>query len=119
MQFNSCMDPTACEGILFGYFRHGGVFRVGCGIRVRVVVEGSDFDSLRAVGVAGLVGGLAIGTADWRVGAGWAFLAVRDGAGVVFGLMGFCADGAAGGVPAQGCWLPIALAVAALGASPV
>jgi len=38
---------------------------------------------------------------------------------VIFGLVGFRADGAAGGVPAQGCWLPIALAVAALGASPV
>ena len=39
-QFNSCIDPTACEGILFGYFRHGGVSRVGCGISVHVVVEG-------------------------------------------------------------------------------
>jgi len=99
-QFNSCMDPMACEAILFGYFRHGGISRVGCGIRVGVVVEGSDFDSFRAVGVTGLVGGLAVGAVDWRVGAGWAFLAGRDGAGVVFGLMGFRADGAVGGVPA-------------------
>jgi len=53
------------------------------------------------------------------VGAGWAFLAGRDGAGVVFGLVGFRADGAVGGVPAQGSRVSIALAVAALGASPV
>ena len=72
-----------------------------------------------AVGVAGLVGGLAVGVADWRVGAGWAFLASRDGAGVVFGLVGFRADGTVGGVPAQGCRVSIALAVVALGASPV
>jgi len=58
--------------------------------------------------IAGLVGGLAVGAADWWVGAG-----------VVFGLVGFCADGAAGGVPAQGCWVSIALAVAALCDSPV
>ena len=118
-QFNSFTDPTACEGILFSYFRHGGISRVGCGIRVHIVVEESDFDSLRAAGVAGLVGGLAVGTADWRVGAGWAFLAGQNGAGVVFDLMGFRADGTVGGVPAQGCRVSIALAVAALGASPV
>jgi len=118
-QFNSCTDPTVCGGILFGYFRHGGVSWVGCGIHVRVVIEGSDFDSLMAVGVAGLVGGLAVGAADWRVGAGRTFLASQDGAGVVFGLVGFRADGTVGGVPAQGCRVSIALAVAALGASPV
>jgi len=118
-QFNSCTDPTACEGILYVYFRHGGISRVGCGIRVRVVVEGSDFDSLRAVGVAGLVGGLAVGAADRQVGAGWAFLAGRNGAGVVFSLVGFRAEGAAGGVPAQGCRVSVALAVAVLGASPL
>jgi len=53
------------------------------------------------------------------VGAGWAFLAGRDGAGVVFGLVGFRADGAAGGVPAQGCRMSIALAVVTLGAPSV
>ena len=118
-QFNSCRDPMACEGILNGYFRHRGVSRVGCAIGVRVVVEGSDFDSLRAVGVTGLVGGLAVGAADWWVGAGWAFLVGQNGAGVVFGLMGFHTDGAAGVVPAQSCRVSIALAVAALGASSV
>jgi len=65
------------------------------------------------------MGGLAVGAADWRVGAGWAFLAGRDGAGVVFGLVGFRADGAAGGLPAEGCRVSIALAVVALCASPV
>ena len=118
-QFNSCTDPTACEGILYGYFRHGGISQVGCGIRVRVVVGGSDFDSLRAVEVAGLVGGLAVGAADRRVGAGWAFPAGRDGVGVVFGLVAFCADGTAEGVPAQGYQVSVTLAVTALGVSSV
>ena len=65
------------------------------------------------------MGGPAVSAADWRVGAGWAFLAGRDGAGVDFGLVGFRADGTVAGVPTHGCRVSIALAVVALGASPI
>jgi len=63
-QLNSCTDPMVCEGILFGHSLHGGVSRGGCGHRIRVVVEGSDLDACGAVGVVGLVGCVAVGTAD-------------------------------------------------------
>ena len=118
-QFSSCTNPTACGGILICYSHHGGVSRVGRSSRIRVVVEGLDLDSFRAVGVAGLVGGTAVGTADRGVGAGWASLAGRDRAWVVFGLVGFGADSAAVQVSAQGGVVAIALAVAALGASSI
>jgi len=75
-QFNSCMDPTACEGILFSYSCYWGISRVGRSIRVRVGKR-LDLDSVGAVGVCGFVGGTAVGVADadrW-VGAGWALLA--------------------------------------------
>jgi len=83
------------KGILFGHSRHGGVSRGGLGRRIRVVVEGSDLNACGAVGVAGLVGCVAVGTADWWVGAGGASLAGRDGAWVVFGLEGIRTDRAA------------------------
>jgi len=74
-QFSSCTDPTVWEGILFGHFRHGGISRGGRGVRICVVVEGSDLDACGAVGLTGLVGCIAVGTADWWVGAGGASLA--------------------------------------------
>ena len=67
------------EGILFSYFCHGGISRVGRSIRVRVV-ERSDLDSVGAVRVCGFVGGTTVGTTDRWLCAGWAFLACQDGA---------------------------------------
>jgi len=107
------------EGILFGDSRHGGVSRGGRGHRIRVVVEESDLDAFGAVGVAGLVGCVAVGTADWWVGAGGAFLAGWDSAWVVFRFMGVRTDSAAGRIFAQGGGVSIALAVLILGASSV
>ena len=118
-QFSSCMDPTVWEGILFGHSRHGGVSWGGRGHRIRVVVKGSDLDACGAVGVAGLVGCVAIGAADWWVGAGGASLAGRDGAWVVFRFVGVRTDGAVGWLFAQGGGVSIALAVPTLGASSV
>ena len=97
-QFSSCTDPTVCEGILYGHSRHGGVSLVSRNYRIRVVVERTDPNSCGAVGVAGFVGGITVGTTDRGVGAGRASLAGRDGAWVVFGLVGFCTDCAAGRV---------------------
>jgi hypothetical protein len=65
------------------------------------------------------VGGIAVGTVNWWVSAARASLAGRDGAWVVFGLTGFRTDRAAGWVFAQGSWVSIALAVAALSASSI
>ena len=118
-QFSSCTDPTVWKGILFGHSRHGGVSQGGHGHRIRVVVEGSDLDTCGAVGVAGLVGCVAVGTADWWVGAGGASLAGRNGTCVVFGFMGIHTDHAAQQVFAQGGGVSVALAVPALGASSV
>ena len=71
------------------------------------------------VGVAGLVGCITIGTADWWVGAGGASLAGRDGVWVVFCFVGIHTDGAVGRVVAQGGGVSVALAVLTLGASSV
>jgi len=68
------MDPTACEGILFGHSRHGGVSRGGRGHLIRFVVARLDLDTCGAVGITGLVGCVTVGTADWWVGAGRAIL---------------------------------------------
>jgi len=113
------MDPTLWKGILFGHSRHGGVSRGGRGCRMRVVVEGSDLNACGAVGVAGLVGCVAVGTADWWVGVGGASLAGRNGAWVVFGFVGICTNRAARRVFAQGGGVSVALEVLALGASSV
>ena len=51
--------------LLFGHFHHGGISQGGRGYRIRVVVEGSDLEAYGAVVVAGLVGCVAVGTADW------------------------------------------------------
>ena len=118
-QFNSCTDLTVWEGILFAHSCHGGVSRGGRGHRIRVVVEGWDLDACGAVGVAGLVGCVAVGTADWWVGAGGASLAGRDGTWVVFCFVGIRTDGAAGQIFAQGGGVPVAVAVPTLGASSV
>jgi len=118
-QFNSCTDATTCGGILFGHSRHGGISQGGCGHRIRVVVEGSDLDACGAVRVTGLVGCVAVGTADWWVGAGGASLAGQDGTWVVFRFVGVRTDRAAGRVFAQGGGVPVALAVPTLGASSV
>jgi len=118
-QFSSCMDPTLWKGILFGHSRHGGISRGGHGHRIRVVVEGSDLNGCGAVGVAGLVGCVAVGTADWWVGAGGASLAGWNGAWVVFRFVGIHTDRAARQVFAQGGGVSVALAVPALGASSV
>jgi len=118
-QFSSYTDPTVWEGILFGHSRHGDVPRGGHGHSIRVVVEGSDLDACGAVGVAGLVGCVAIGATDWWVGAGGASLAGRDGAWVIFRFVGVRTDGAAGRVSAQGGGVSVALAVPTLGASSV
>jgi len=118
-QFNSCMDPTACGGILFGHSRHGAVSRDGRGHHICVVVEESDLDACGTVRVTGLVGDVAVGTADWWVGAGGASLAGRDGAWVVFCFVGIRTDSASGRIFASGGGVPIALAVLTLGASSV
>jgi len=118
-QFNSCTDPTACGGILFGHSRHGGISRGGRGHRIRAVVGRSDLDACGAVRVAGLVGCVAVGTADWWVSAGGASLARRDDAWVVFRFMGIRTDSTSGWIFAQGGRVPIALAVLTLGASSV
>ena len=81
------------------------------------VVEVLDLDACRAVGVAGLVGCVVVGTADWWVGAGGASLAGRDGAWVVFRFVGVCTDGALGLIFAQVGGMPVALAVPTLGSS--
>jgi len=118
-QFSSCTDPTLWKAILFGHSRHGGVSRGGCSDRIRVVVEGSDLDACGAVGVAGLVGCVAVGTADWWVGVGGASLVGWNGAWVVFRFVGVRTDCAAGRVFAQGGGVSVALAVPALGASSI
>jgi len=118
-QFNSCMDPTACGGILFGHSSHGGVSRGGRGHRIRAVVERSDLDTCGAVRVAGLVGCIAVGTADWRVGAGGASLAGRHGAWVVFRFVSIRTDSVLGRIFAQGGRVSVALAVPTLGASSI
>jgi len=118
-QFSSYTDPTLWKGILFGHSRHGGVSRGGRSCRIRVVVEGSDLNACGAVGVAGLVGCVAVGAADWWVGAGGASLAGRNGAWVVFGFVGIRTDRAPQQVFAQGGGVSVALAVPALGASSI
>ena len=62
---------------------------------------------------------VAVGTADWWVGAGGASLAGWDGAWVVFRFMGVRIDCAAGQDFVQGHGVSVALAVATLGASSV
>jgi len=91
-QFSSCMDLTACEGILYSHSGHGGVFRGGHSHRIHVVVEGLDLITCRAVKVASLLRCVAVSTADWWVGAGGASLTSRNGAWVVFGFVGIRTD---------------------------
>jgi len=56
-QFNSCMDPTACEGILFGYFRHGGsprlvvAFVFALLLKDQVLIRSGQLGSLALWGV--------------------------------------------------------------------
>jgi len=118
-QFSSCTDAMVWKGILFGHSRRGGVSRGGCGHHIHVVVEGSDLDTCGAVGVAGLVGYVVVGTADWWVGAGGASLTSWNVAWVVFRFVGVRTDRAAGLVFAQGGGVSVALAVPALSASSI
>jgi len=118
-QFSCCADPTVWKGISFGHSRHGDLFQGGRGHHIRVVVEGLDLDTCGAVGVADLVGCVAVGTADWWVGAGGASLAGRDGAWVVFRFVGVRTDGTAGQIFAHSGGVPVALAVPTLGTSSV
>ena len=75
-QFSSCTCPTdARRAISDSYYRlwgvsHGGCIRVGFG-------NFPNLDTLRAVGVTGLMRCITVGAADRRVGAGWALLANR------------------------------------------
>jgi len=73
-QFSSCTDPTdAGRAISDGYSRLWGVSHGGC---IRVCFgKFANLDTLRAVGVTGLVRRITIGAANRRVGAGWALLA--------------------------------------------
>jgi hypothetical protein len=75
-QFSICTDPTdAGRAILIGYSRfwgvsHGGFIRIG-------FVKFAYLESLRTVGVTCLVRRIAVGAANWGMGASWALLANR------------------------------------------
>jgi len=69
--------------------------------------------------VCSFVGSTTVGVADQWMGAGWAILVCRDGAWMVFHLVGLRTDSVACGVPPQGGWMSIALAVAVLNVSSV
>ena len=84
--------------ILYGFCRFWGVSHGGC-IRVYFGYF-AKLDPLMTVGVARLMGHVAVGTANRWVGAGWALLANRQAAWVLLGLMRFCTDSAARVVPA-------------------
>jgi len=58
-----------------------------------------------AIGVCGFVGGVAVGVADRWMGAGWTLLVCRDGAWVIFRLVGLRTDSVVGGIMhrAAGC----------------
>jgi hypothetical protein len=75
-QFSSCTCPTdARRAILDGYSRLLGVSH---GVCIRVYFGNfANLDTLRAVGVTGLVRCISIGAANRRVGAGWSLLTNR------------------------------------------
>jgi hypothetical protein len=62
---------------------------------------------------------ITVEAANWWVSASRALLADREAAWVVLSCMRFGADSTAGRVLTEGCWVAIALAVAALGATAI
>ena len=75
----------------------------------------AKLDQLRTVGVARLIGRIAVGPANRGVSAGWALLANWESVWVLFGFVGLYADCTARVVPAQSRRVAVGLALVALG----